>query len=248
MIGVMVGNMDGKKLPGTTHPMQCYVVPQGIRPDDLYRPGMRSGWNILQDQWVVPPEKDRVHNVEQEENGFYVYALEQADKMERLLKYEPDKAIQFYHQIHAKRQRDMVAGKGDFSESNIIYKFLDSRGLLPEQAGYTAKRAAVLPHPQMVEQARQTLGLQKPVRFMPTFKPGTRGGYAGTSRDPRTGQESHLIYFQPGHPGAMNWAAWHELAHARQNEQGQTFQPTNQMSAEQYSGHPKKQLPHSMPI
>jgi len=245
MIAIMVDNVDGTILPGTTHPMQCFVVQSGVRPEDLYKPGLRSGYSIMQDRWIVPPERSRVHDVKAEYNGFYTYALEVADKMDRLLRYEPDKAVDYWHQIHSRRQRDQKAGKGDYSESNIVYKFLAQRGLLPQiaqQSGeYIAKAAGILPDPDMVEQARQQLGLQKPVRFLPTFKLGTRGGYAGTSRDPRTGEESHLIYFQPSHPGAQNWAAWHELAHALQNEQGQTFTPTTEMSAEQYSSHPKEQ-------
>jgi hypothetical protein len=65
--------------------------------------------------------------------------------MERLLRYEPDKAVMLWHQIHQRRRRDQMAGKGDYSESNIVYKFLANRGLFPaisEASGeYIAKQA-----------------------------------------------------------------------------------------------------------
>lgn len=245
MIGLMVSEVDGTTLPGTTHPMQCYVVAKGIRPQDLYQPGLRSGYGIQQDRWVVPPEKDRIHDVAKDQQADYHYALEQADKMDRLLRYEPDKAVQFWHQIHVRRMRDQRMGKGDFAQSNIIYKFLSNRGLFPrleEATGeHIAKTAGLMPHPDQVEIARQRLNLEHPVRFMPTYKPGLRGGYAGISRDPQTGQDSHLIYFNPEqHPGARNWAAWHELGHAWQHEQGQPFEPNHAWSDDVYYASPKE--------
>lgn len=151
MIGVMVSHFDGTPLPGTTHPMQGYVVAKGIRPEDLYKPGLRSGYEIQHNRWVVPPEHDRSHDVQQEQNADYQYALEQADKMERLLRYEPNKAIQFWHQIHMRRMSDQKAGKGDFSQSNIIYKFLNNRGLFPQieqvSGEHIAKTAAPIFNP-----------------------------------------------------------------------------------------------------
>jgi hypothetical protein len=132
MIGIMVSEIDGTTLPGTTHPMQCFVVAKGIRPEDLYKPGLRSGYQIGRDRWVVPPERERAHDVARSQNADYQYALEQADKMDRLLRYEPQKAVQFWHQIHLRRMSDQRAGKGDYSQSNIIYKFLSNRGLFPK--------------------------------------------------------------------------------------------------------------------
>jgi hypothetical protein len=131
IIGQMITHVDGTTLPGTQYPMQCFVVPPEITPADLYKPGLRSGYDLKADDWIEPPDRTRAHDVQREMNMFYVYALEQADKMERLLRYEPDKAVILWHQIHKKRQRDQKAGKGDYSESNIVYKFLANRGLLP---------------------------------------------------------------------------------------------------------------------
>lgn len=131
LIGLMVNHMDGTKLPGTPYEMQCFVVAKGIGTADLYQPGLRSGYNILTEQWIVPPDPSRSHDVEREQNADYVYALESADKMERLLRYEPSKAVQYWHQIHKRRQRDQRAGKGDYSQANVVYKFLANRGLFP---------------------------------------------------------------------------------------------------------------------
>jgi 2'-5' RNA ligase len=146
MIALMVSKLDGKTLPGTPFPLQDFVVGGGLKPSDLYKPGLRSGYDIDTNQWIVPPEKNRVHDVKAEQGGFYAWALQMADKMERLLRYEPDQAIEFWHSIHKKRQRDMAKGKGDFAESNIIYKMLANRGLFPQISGvsgeYIAKTAA----------------------------------------------------------------------------------------------------------
>jgi hypothetical protein len=165
VIGLMVGNVDGTILPGTTHPMQAFVVPEGISKDDLYQRGLRSGYDLDTNSWIIPPEKDRVHDVEKEENGYYVTALLAADKMERLLKYEPDKAVMYWHQIHARRQRDQRAGKGDFAESNIVYKMLNNRGLFPQisevSGEYIAKvgmaeRSGIPELDQAIEEFMQT--------------------------------------------------------------------------------------------
>lgn len=149
MIGIMVGKVDGTPLPGTPHPMQDFVVPTGISPHDLYKTGLRSGYDLDTQKWIEPPDRNRVHDVKAEENGFYSYALQMADKMERLLRYEPDKAVEFWHAIHKRRQRDMAAGKGDFAESNIVYKFLANRGLFPaisEASGeYIARTSMAVP-------------------------------------------------------------------------------------------------------
>lgn len=132
MIGIVISECDGTALPGTPFPLQCFVVPPNVTREDLYKPGMRSGYDLATDTWVVPPDRNRVHDVEKEMNGAYTTALENADKMERLLRYEPDKAILFWHQIHKRRGRDQAKGKGDYSPSNITYKMLANRGLFPQ--------------------------------------------------------------------------------------------------------------------
>lgn len=131
MIGIMISEFDMVYLPGTTHNVQCFVVSPKLRPENLYRPGLRSGYNIMEQKWLVPPEH-REHDVEREEYDLYTHALEVADKMERLIRYEPDKAKMYYEQLHKRRQRDEADGKGDYSESNIAYKMLENRGLFDQ--------------------------------------------------------------------------------------------------------------------
>lgn len=132
MIGLMVSKMDGTTMPGTPHIVQCFVVSRKLSKEDLYQPGMRSGYDLDTSSWIVPPERERVHDVQAEMSAQYMHALQQADKMEKLLTYEPDKAIMFWHQIHNRRRRDMLKGKGDYADSNITYKMLNNRGLFPK--------------------------------------------------------------------------------------------------------------------
>jgi hypothetical protein len=146
MIGIMIAGTDGITIPGTPYPLQAFVVAKQFKPHDLYKKGLRSGYDIIKGTWIEPPDRSHDHNVEQSENGFYVWAMQMADKMESLLRYEPDKAVMFWHQLHQRRMRDQQAGKGDFAESNVVYKFLANRGLFPriaETSGeYIAKTAA----------------------------------------------------------------------------------------------------------
>jgi hypothetical protein len=132
MIAIMMDECDGTFVPGTGHELQCYVVPSEFTREDLYKPGMRSAYDIMERRWIVPPEKDRSHNVKSEMNEAYTIALENADKMEKLIRYEPLKAIKYYQQIHRRRRRDMQAGSGDFSPSNISYKMMEDRGLFDQ--------------------------------------------------------------------------------------------------------------------
>lgn len=201
IIALMVSQLDGTVLPGTPHPLQDFVVGAGIKPSDLYKPGLRSGYNLDNDKWIVPPEKDRAHDVKSNEGGFYAWALQMADKMERLLRYEPDQAIAFWHSIHKKRQRDMAKGKGDFSSSNIIYKMLANRGLFPEisqvSGEYIAKAANAFdlePEPPTIGYRFHAPGLEDDVRqhgFQgddPGINPLGRGVYF-YDYDPRTPPE-----------------------------------------------------------
>jgi hypothetical protein len=131
MIGLMVSNLDEQKLPGTPYPVQGFVVASGIAPTDLYKPGLRSGYHVEDDYWIVPPDRSRVLDIEKERRDTYTYALQVADKMDRLLLYEPHKAGTFWHQLHRRRKNDQIAGKGDFSPSNIAYKMIVNRGYIP---------------------------------------------------------------------------------------------------------------------
>lgn len=127
-IPIMVDKLDGTMLPGTEHPIQHFVVAAGIEPDDLYKPGVRSAWSFRDAKWLVPPERDRVHDVQTEFATLFFRAKLVEEKMDELLKYNPVYAKEYWHQIHWKRQKDQRAGKGDFSESNIEYKLLFNDG------------------------------------------------------------------------------------------------------------------------
>lgn len=129
IIGLFVENLDGVKLPGTSYDLQLFVQPPNIAPEDIFKPGLRSGYLLDEDRWIVPPDRTRVHDIEREMNDVYTYALETADKMDRLLTYEPHKAVTFWHQLHRRRARDQRQHKGDFSPSNVAYKFVVNRGL-----------------------------------------------------------------------------------------------------------------------
>lgn len=145
MIGIMVHELDGTNLPGTTHPLQHFVVASTrFTKEDLYKPGLRSGYDMNADSWITPPDRSRVHDVEKEMNEAYTIALENADKMEKLLRYEPDKAVMFWHQIHKRRMRDMNKGKGDYSPSNLTYKMLNNRGLYPQLEQASGEHIATL--------------------------------------------------------------------------------------------------------
>jgi hypothetical protein len=132
MIAIMMDECDGINVPGTIHPLQCFVVSGEFTKEDLYKPGLRSAYDISEQRWLVPPEADRTHDVKREMNESYTIALENADKMEKLIRYEPIKAIKFYDQVHRRRKADMLQGKGDFSPSNITYKMMDQRGLFTQ--------------------------------------------------------------------------------------------------------------------
>ena len=132
MIAIMMDECDGIPVPGTGHPLQCYVVAEGFEKSDLYKPGLRSAYDLSTDSWIVPPEKERSRNVVKEMNEAYTVALENADKMEGLIRYEPFKAVQYYNQLHRRRKNDMEQGKGDFSPSNISYKMIEERGLMDQ--------------------------------------------------------------------------------------------------------------------
>jgi hypothetical protein len=233
MISVMVEGLDGKLLPGTTHPMQNFVVPGGITREDLYQPGLRSGYDLLTKTWVVPPEKNRVHDVEKEMNATYVYAKECADKMDRLLKFDPDTAVRYLHMLHRARQRDQRAGKGDYSLSNIVYKFLAKKGLLPsisEVSGeYIASEKVAMPVPpdwlpvgtmpgDRITQPDSVIGYHDaPARFhqailangiLPWDHEHNEGGtrYPGGYLQPRPGH----VYMSLDHPGAHGYGASHD--------------------------------------
>jgi hypothetical protein len=129
LIQIVIDEMDGRFVPGTQHPIQDFMVPPDVYPQDMYKPGLRSAWDIQNDMWFVAPEKDRVHDVSKELPILYQRAEDMADKMEQMLDHDPVYAKQLFKQIHRKRTLDQQRGLGDFSEGNIVYKYLLHKGL-----------------------------------------------------------------------------------------------------------------------
>lgn len=145
LITIVTSELDGSPIPGSSHPLQDFVVNPGINPTDLYKHGERSAWSFQTGDWVIPPEKERTHNVDQEMPKAFQRAQDMADKLTVLLDAgETEAAHDFYAQVHKKRSEDEAAGLGDFSEGNIVYKWLLHQGLfdrLNNEAGMHIAKA-----------------------------------------------------------------------------------------------------------
>lgn len=130
LIHLSIEHIDGTFLPGTTHPLQFFVVPHGILPGDLYKPGLRSAFDLHDSLWFQKPEKDRVHDIALEYPDLFKRAQDIGEKLTQMLDAgDDDAARELWHQIHKKRQLDQQAGLGDFCEGNIVYKYLLNEGL-----------------------------------------------------------------------------------------------------------------------
>lgn len=129
LIRIVINKLDGVILPGTQHPIQHFVVLPEAKPSEMYRPGLRSAWSFQTETWFVPPEKDRVHNVKYELPAMYLRAHAMAEKMRVAIETDPKAAIRLFQRIHHKRSEDQQMGRGDFSEGNIVYKYLLHEGL-----------------------------------------------------------------------------------------------------------------------
>jgi 8-oxo-dGTP diphosphatase len=145
LVAMSIDHIDGTFLPGTTHPLQFFVVAHPQLPDDMYAPGLRSAYSLDDMMWFVEPEPDRVHDIATELPEIFTRAQAMADKMTDALDHDPDAATQLFHDIHNKRNLDQQAGLGDFSEGNIVYKYLLHEGLFDrirnELGVYIAKTA-----------------------------------------------------------------------------------------------------------
>ena len=138
LIKLMTHHCDGTTVPGTTHPLQCFVVNPHTTREDLYRPGLRSAYDLDEESWIVLPERHRSTDVSKRWPELIIYAKMVEDKMRLLLKYDPPGAEQYWHFLHGRRRHDQMAGKGDYTESNIVYKWLANRGvfeLISESTG-----------------------------------------------------------------------------------------------------------------
>lgn len=139
LIRVMVHSVDGTLLPGTDIPLQAYVVPADITREDLYKPGLRSGYDLDTREWIVPPDRSLAKEVRP---SLRAYAEMVVDKMKLLLMYAPEAAQEFWHQLHKSRQEAQRAGLGDHSDANVAYKAIAQAGLHPAIERVTGERIA----------------------------------------------------------------------------------------------------------
>lgn len=131
LIQMHVQHVDGTHIPGSPHPLQCFAVQVGVTPKDRFKPGLRSGYDLDTGHWVVPPEQSRDKDVQKDFPDIFEKASEVAEQMKTLLDAGDSKtAIELWKQVHEKRQLDQQAGLGDYSESNIIYKWLVHEGIV----------------------------------------------------------------------------------------------------------------------
>jgi 2'-5' RNA ligase len=131
LIAMGIDKLDGTFLPGGSHPLQFFVISEGIEPQDLYQPGLRSGYDLGARQWLVEPEKSRVHDIALEFPDVYQRASEIGEKMRIMLDTDqPEMAKELWKQVHMKRMLDQQAGLGDFCEGNVVYKWLVHEGLV----------------------------------------------------------------------------------------------------------------------
>lgn len=144
MIKLIINELDGDMVPGTSHPIQCFVVDvtEIHSPQEIYKTGVRSAYNLDNDEWIVKPERERSKNVPTQFPDFFRKAKQSSAKMELLLKFQPDAAKAYWHFLHRRRRDDMRAGLGDYSESNIIYKMLANDGLFDDIARVTEEHIA----------------------------------------------------------------------------------------------------------
>ena len=142
LIELIVNKLDGTNVPGTTHPLQVFVVPPDVTRERLYQKGLRSAYDLDANEWIVLPEPERSIDVSKIWPELILYAKMCEDKLRLLLKYDPPGAKAYWHFLHERRRYDMKAGKGDLSESNIVIKWILNRGLKDEISDVTGEYIA----------------------------------------------------------------------------------------------------------
>jgi hypothetical protein len=144
LIALMIEKAEGLMVPGTTHPLQAFVV-DSVRytPGDLYKPGLRSAYDLDERRWLVLPERARAVDVQIAYPAIVAYAREVTEMMRLLLRYGNDVAVKIlWDRLHRQRFNDMRRGGGDYTESNIIYKMLEQAELYPQIADATGEHIA----------------------------------------------------------------------------------------------------------
>ena len=134
LIALFIEKCKDVYVPGTTHDLQVFVVDSTkFTKNDLYKPGLRSAYDIDERHWIVLPERTRSIDVYKTYPQHIAYAHDVVRQMRLLLRFGNDVAVKIlYDNIHRKRWLDMRRGYGDYSLSNIVYKMLSHEGLIPE--------------------------------------------------------------------------------------------------------------------
>jgi hypothetical protein len=128
LIAIVVNSLDGEFFPRTQHQYQHFVQPIGINIQDLFTLGLRGAWDFQKNGWVVKPKKKYAHDVSSEKPSWILEGVQMSDKINVLLDNNQDEeAKELYRLIHERRAEDQKK-YGDYSEGNIIYKFLDNNG------------------------------------------------------------------------------------------------------------------------
>lgn len=128
LIAIVLESLDGEFFPRTRHQYQHFVQPVGVDIEDLFILGMRSAWDFQKDKWVLKPKRAYAHNIQKENPDWILAGVQVSDKINTLIDYHQyDKAREMYKELHRRRKEDQIE-YGDYSEGNIIYKFLDNNG------------------------------------------------------------------------------------------------------------------------
>ena len=127
LIGIVIESLDGTFFPRTKHQYQHFVQPIGVDIEDLFVLGLRSAWDFQKNEWVLKPKRP-TREIKKEKPDWILAGVQMSDKINTLIdnhKYEEAKLM--YKKVHQKRKEDQI-DYGDFSEGNVIYKFLDNNG------------------------------------------------------------------------------------------------------------------------
>ena len=128
LIAIVIESLDGEFFPRTKHQYQHFVQPIGVDIEDLFILGLRSAWDFQKEEWVLKPRRDYAHNIQKEKPDWILSGVQISDKINTLIDYHQyEKAKEMYKDIHRRRKEDQIE-YGDYSEGNIIYKFLDNNG------------------------------------------------------------------------------------------------------------------------
>ena len=127
LIGIVIQSLDGSFFPRTKHQYQHFVQPVGVDIEDLFILGLRSAWDFQKEEWVLKPKRPS-KDIHKEKPDWILAGVQVSDKINTLIdNHHYEDAKDMYKAIHKKRKEDQI-DYGDYSEGNVIYKFLDNNG------------------------------------------------------------------------------------------------------------------------